>query len=262
MLGGDVRYPVLRPPYCYRWAVLLTSVATVVMLAVTALRSGAADAPADLVAHPTPLPTTTAAPVPAELVRHTADPGRVVALTFDDGPHPEYTPQVLGLLARYGAVATFCIVGAEAARHPELVRAVVAAGMALCSHTVSHDENLPARTAEQIESEVVGGRTAVQAAAGGDVTVPYFRAPAGNWSAPVQEIAARNGMRPLSWAVDSRDWRRPGMDQIVATVQQSVHPGAVVLLHDGGGRRDQTVTALAELLPWLVAQGYGFSLPA
>jgi len=144
-----VRHRVFRPPYCYRWAVLITAVATAVALAVVAVQASAADPPAGLA---TPLPTTTVERVPADLVRHTAQAGRVVALTFDDGPHTEYTRQVLDLLARYGAVATFCIVGVEAARHPELVRAVAAAGMALCSHTVNHDGNLPARTDAQIEA--------------------------------------------------------------------------------------------------------------
>ena len=253
-----MRHRVFRPPYCYRWAVLITAVATAVALAVVAVQASAADPPAGLA---TPLPTTAVERVPADLVRHTAQAGRVVALTFDDGPHTEYTRQVLDLLARYGAVATFCIVGVEAARHPELVRAVAAAGMALCSHTVNHDGNLPARTDAQIEAEVVGGQRAVLAAAGPGATVSYFRAPSGHWSQRVQDIAAGNGMRPLSWSVDSRDWQRPGTGQIVATVQRAVHPGAVILMHDGGGRRDQTVAALAELLPWFVEQGYGFAVP-
>jgi peptidoglycan-N-acetylglucosamine deacetylase len=261
-----VRYPVLRPPYIYRWAVLITTLSTVVTLAVMALQSGVDGAPAGLVAHPTPLPapspTTGTGPVPAELVRHAAAPGRVVALTFDDGPHPESTPQVLALLARYGAVATFCVVGVEAQRHPSVVRAVAAAGMTLCSHTVSHDGNLPGRTDAEIEAEIVGGRQAILSAAGAGTAVPYFRAPAGNWSPRIQDIAARHGMKPLSWSVDSRDWQHPGTAQIVSAVQQAVRPGAVVLMHDGGGHRDQTVAALAQLLPWLVAQGYTFAAPA
>jgi len=259
-----MRYPVLRPPYIYRWAVLLTAVGAAIPLAmVAAVHAGGADQPpAGPVVHLTPLPTTTAVePVPADLVRHTALAGQVVALTFDDGPNPEYTPQVLDLLARYRAVATFCIIGVEAQRHPELVRATAAAGMGLCSHTMSHDENLPEQPDAQVEAEIVGCRHAILTAAGPGATVPYFRAPAGRWSDGVRDIAARNGMRPLAWSVDSRDWQHPGAAQILAAVQQAVRPGAVILMHDGGGRRDQTVEALATLLPWLVDQGYGFALP-
>jgi peptidoglycan/xylan/chitin deacetylase (PgdA/CDA1 family) len=258
-----VRHRVFRPPYVYRWAILVTALATAATLAVSALhRNPVGDTvagPAGLVAQPTPLPTTEPERVPADLVQHAAQPGHVVALTFDDGPHPEYTPQVLALLTHYRAVATFCVVGAEAQRHPDLVRTVAEAGMGLCAHTVTHDENLPDRPQSQIEAEVAGSAALLRNATGAPVR--YFRAPAGNWSTGVQETAARNGMRPLSWSVDSRDWRRPGTEQIVATVQAAVHPGAVILMHDGGGGRDQTVAALARLLPWLVQQGYRFALP-
>lgn len=258
-----MRYPVLRPPYIYRWAVLITVLASAVTLTVTALGSGATGSPSTPVASPAPLPTTSEVePVPADLVRTAAGTGRVVALTFDDGPHPEYTPQVLALLAQYGAVATFCIVGSEAERHPAVVQSVVAAGMSLCAHTMTHDGNLPARSNGTMAAEVAGSRDAVLRAAGDGAVVPWFRAPAGNWSQRVQEMAASEGMKPLSWMVDSRDWQRPGAEQILATVQAAVQPGAVILLHDGGGRRDQTVAALTQLLPWLVDQGYGFALPA
>ena len=250
-----MRYPVLRPPYVYRWAVLLTTLATAATVAVSALQPHTAAQPA--AAATTPIPTT--GQEPAEPLRHAAQPGRVVALTFDDGPHPEYTPRVLALLARYGAVATFCIVGVEAQRHPDLVRAVAAAGMALCAHTMSHDENLRTRPPARIEAEVGGSAAVLRDGTGAPVR--YFRAPAGNWSPELAAVAARNGLRPLGWSVDSGDWRRPGAERIVAAVQRDVRPGAVVLLHDGGGRRDQTVAALEQLLPWLVEQGYGFALP-
>jgi peptidoglycan-N-acetylglucosamine deacetylase len=205
--------------------------------------------------------TPPGAAVSADLVRHTARTDRVVALTFDDGPDPEHTPQVLALLAQYRVVATFCMIGAQATRHPELVRTVVAAGMRLCDHTVTHNPYLAHQPEPQIETEIVGGRAELLAAAGSGVTIDYFRAPAGRWSEPMQRIAARHGMKPLAWSVDPRDWSRPGVAWIVTTVQHQVQPGAVIVMHDGGGRRDQTVAALAELLPWLVAQGYQFDVP-
>lgn len=201
-------------------------------------------------------------PVSADLVAHTAHEGRMVALTFDDGPHPTYTPQLLALLARYHAVATFCMIGSQATQHPDLVRTVAAAGMLLCDHTVNHDQHLRDRPESQIEAEIVGGRTALLDAVGADSPVDYFRAPGGRWSDQIRQIAASNGMKPLAWSVDPRDWSRPGTEQIVAAVQQQTRPGAVILLHDGGGRRDQTIAALQELLPWFVEQGYQFDVPA
>lgn len=68
-------------------------------------------------------------------------------------------------------------------------------------------------------------------------------------------------MRPLSWSVDSHDWHQPGTAQIVSSIVRDVRPGAVILLHDGGGRRDQTIQALTQLLPWLIDQGYRFEFP-
>lgn len=212
-----------------------------------------------------PVPVTAPAPVaavgPALLTAVLAErPGdRVVALTFDDGPDPHWTPRVLDLLRRHGAVATFCVVGSQVARHEDLVRAVAAAGMRLCDHSRSHDEQLSTRPPAQIAGEIVGTRDAIWAAA--DVHVGYFRAPGGYWSPELQRIAAENRMQPLGWSVDPRDWRQPGAAAIVETVQQQVRPGAVVLLHDGGGPRGQTVEALEQLLPWLIAQGYRFGFP-
>ena len=266
-----MRSQVLRPPYCYRWAGLIVGLVTfpVGLLVVLSLVANALSSPELMVGAParswpssdqeTSAPPVV--PVPAELVRQTARTDRVVALTFDDGPDPENTPQVLALLAQYHAVATFCMIGSSATRHPELVRAVVAAGMRLCDHTVSHDMGLTDRPEPQIEAEIVGGRADLLAAAGADVPIDYFRAPGGRWSDPMQQIAARHGMRPLAWSVDPRDWARPGVAHIVTTVQQQVQPGAVILLHDGGKGRDQTVAALGELLPWFAGQGYQFDVP-
>jgi peptidoglycan/xylan/chitin deacetylase (PgdA/CDA1 family) len=213
-----------------------------------------------------PVPVT--APVPVAAAVHpgvlvhvaSARPGdRVVALTFDDGPDPQWTPRVLNLLHRFGAVATFCVVGNQVARHEDIVRAVAAAGMRLCDHSRSHDEQLFTRPPAQITDEIVSTRDAVWAAA--DVHVGYFRAPGGYWSPELQRIAAENQMQPLGWSVDPWDWRQPGVAAIVATVKRQVRPGAVVLLHDGGGPRGQTVEALEQLLPWFVAQGYRFGFP-
>ncbi|MGQ0776943.1 MAG: polysaccharide deacetylase family protein [Pseudonocardiales bacterium] len=274
-----MRYQVLHSSYRYWWVGLIVVVVMMyaVVLLVVQFLVGSAPTHAEPVARrpapslppsvvepveePVEEPPAPLAAVSADLVRYTARTDRVVALTFDDGPDPEYTPQVLALLAQYRAVATFCMIGADAARHPELVRAVVAAGMRLCDHTATHDLRLVDRPESQIEAEILGGRAELLTLAGSDVTIDYFRAPGGRWSDPMRQIAARHGMKPLSWSVDPRDWSRPGVSRLVTTVQQRVQPGAVILLHDGGGQRDQTVAALAELLPWLVAQGYQFDVP-
>lgn len=209
---------------------------------------------------PPPAPAVVRA-VPVVLTHVRADgPGPpTVALTFDDGPDPTWTPQVLDVLRRHGAVATFCMVGSQMAKHPQLVAAVVAAGMRICSHSHSHDNGLAARSPAVIVSEILDVVDRAAGVPGADVR--YFRAPGGNWSAEILGDAAAHDLQPLGWSVDPRDWKRPGTDAVVQAVQAHVGPGAVVLLHDGGGNRAQTVAALDRLLPWLAAQGYSFGFP-
>ncbi|MCO1655592.1 polysaccharide deacetylase family protein [Pseudonocardia humida] len=177
---------------------------------------------------------------------------RTVALTFDDGPDPRWTPQVLDLLARHGAVATFCVLGENAERHPELLTEIVEAGMRLCDHSRTHDVD-PAAPRDGLAHDELVDLSGAE--------VDWFRAPRGEWSESLQVAAGAEGMRPLGWSVDSRDWTRPGAGAIVAGVQRHLHPGAVVLMHDGGGDRGQTVEALEQLLPWLAAQCYTTGFP-
>jgi peptidoglycan/xylan/chitin deacetylase (PgdA/CDA1 family) len=194
-------------------------------------------------------------------------PGPHIGLTFDDGPDPTWTPQVLALLAQYHVKATFCLVGTNAKAYPALVRDIVAGGHALCDHTMHHDERLPNRPAGVRRAEIADGLQAILAAAP-DAQVPYYRAPAGAFSRPgdpdpdsVQRIAVGLGMQPLAWSIDTVDWTRPGTPAIVAAVERAGSHD-VVLLHDAGGDRAQTVAALRIVLPWLVARGYQFDFPA
>lgn len=220
----------------------------------------AATPPPEMAPVPPPVVQAVAAR-PVVLTDRAGDPpgDRTVALTFDDGPDPRWTPQVLDALRRHGAVATFCVVTGEVRGHEDLVRDVVAAGMRLCNHTRTHDEDLPGASRQHRIDEIDGARADLVAVT--DAPVPYFRAPAGHWSPPVLDLSAAHGMQPLGWSVDPGDWRRPGVAAIVASVQKQVHPGAVVLMHDGGGHREQTVAALEVLLPWLTDQGYRFTFP-
>lgn len=212
---------------------------------------------------PPPLPVAAASTTTSPSVLHEISAGapstRAVALTFDDGPDPRWTPRVLDLLTRYDAVATFCLVGENSDRHEDVVRQVVEAGMRLCNHTRTHDLELPTRPDATLAREVVDTRSDLASRSG--ARVPYFRAPGGNWVDRVAGLAAEHGMRPLGWSVDSGDWRTPDAAQIVRRVQEQIHPGAIVLLHDGGGQRDQTVAALEQLLPWLVENCYAFTFP-
>jgi peptidoglycan/xylan/chitin deacetylase (PgdA/CDA1 family) len=201
-------------------------------------------------------------PVDADGVqRHAAAvDGPAVALTFDDGPDPRWTPKVLDLLHRYRVKATFCLVGQHVAAHPELVHRIAKEGHALCDHTWSHDEGLASRPTSVVQAELRRTYDAIAAASGG-VTPKYYRAPAGRWSRTQLAEAKRLRLTPLGWTVDPADWRRPPAAAIANAVLHGVTPGAVVLLHDGYGNRATTVEALNTVLPGLVARRLSLVIP-
>ena len=212
-------------------------------------------------------PPSTSGVSPA-LVTTTAHAGRYVALTFDDGPNPTYTPQILALLRQYGIHATFCEIGDAAQIYPGLVHDVIADGNRLCDHTMTHDEQLGTRSAARIASEIATDQQLLRTLGGG-APIRYYRQPGGNWTWQIQVIAARDGMQNLSWSVDPRDWSMPGTNTIIARVEANLRPGSVLLMHDGdgdvapgGGDRSESVAALRVLLPWMIAQGYRFDFPA
>lgn len=204
---------------------------------------------------------TTARPAPTpRLVERTGAPGRTLALTFDDGPHPVTTPLLLDVLRQHDVRAVFCLWGAHVRAHPELVRRVVAEGHVLGNHSMHHDD-LSGWEPERVRADLLETAAAIEAAAPG-VPVPYFRAPFGAWGATPQ-VAAGLGMQPLGWALAVGDWDPPPpAGTLLRRLEDGVTPGAVVLLHDGGGDRSATVEAVRRLVPGLQARGWTFTLPA
>jgi peptidoglycan/xylan/chitin deacetylase (PgdA/CDA1 family) len=182
-------------------------------------------------------------------------PARAIALTVDDGPDPYYTPTVLALLAEHRVRATFNLVGIHVDTNPGLARAVVNHGHAVSNHTMHHLEPFTTRPAAQIRSEITAGRRAIMRATG--VHPALFRAPGGAWDDVVFRTIARQGMRPVDWDVDPRDWSLPGVPYIVGHLL-AARPGDIMLCHDGGGIRTETIAALRIVLPILRARGYEF----
>ncbi len=193
-----------------------------------------------------------------EPVVHTAHTGKRLALTFDDGPS-EYTPKVLDLLKTYGIKATFCMVGENVTWYPATVRRIVAEGHALCNHSMHHDD-LGIVSPAKARADIAATDAAIAAAAPG-ATVTYYRAPYGNFGKSAKEGAGL-GHTPLGWLVDPDDWMLPGAGVIAQRIRDGITPRAVVLVHDGGGDRSQTVQALTTLIPQLLDDGWTFDLPA
>jgi peptidoglycan/xylan/chitin deacetylase (PgdA/CDA1 family) len=209
---------------------------------------------------PTPAQSPTAVPVrsaPAFTVHDLVPdaPKNAVALTIDDGPHPYWTPRVLDLLAHYKVLATFCLVGLEVRAFPDLVRRTVAAGHVVCNHSNTHPQPFTRLSADQLDVEIGVSQTIIATETG---HVPkLFRAPGGAWSPLVFTAAARHGLIPIDWDIDPRDWSRPGTPTIVRKLL-AARPGDILLCHDGGGDRSETLAALTQVLPVLLARGYDF----
>ena len=203
--------------------------------------------------------TAQASPV---LEYYTGAKDRSIALTFDDGPSAVWTPRILAVLAEYHAHATFCEIGPNARANPAMVQAIRAAGDRLCDHSVSHDEAMSKWSTARQTYEIAGAEAMIEAAGGKGTQVGWFRAPGGDFSPLNRQLAAAHGLRPLAWSVDSEDWKRPGVGAILSNVHRELSRGAIVLMHDGGGDRSQTVAALKQLLPQLVHEGYAFDFPA
>ncbi|MFJ5304610.1 polysaccharide deacetylase family protein [Streptomyces sp. NPDC088350] len=197
----------------------------------------------------------------SEEIVHASDKGaRGVNITIDDGPDPTWTPEVLQVLRENGVKATFCMVGTQAEAHPDLVKAVVAAGHRLCDHTVSHDTTMDKKSEAYQSQEILNAESMITKASGG-VRPQYYRAPGGAFTPYSRHLAASRGMRPLGWNVDSKDFERPGTAAIITTVKSELPNGPTILFHDAGGDRSETVAALREILPWLKQQGYSFGFP-
>lgn len=183
-----------------------------------------------------------------------------VALTFDDGPDPDWTPRVLALLRQYHIKATFCMIGVNVQEFPYLVRDIVAEGHTLCNHSWVHDIALGTRSAAWIQADLARTNAAIRRAAPG-AKISYYRQPGGAWTPAIVSIAARLGMSALHWQVDPQDWTKPGAYAISSRVITATRPGSIVLMHDGGGNRSGTTTALRSILPNLVARFHLEALP-
>jgi peptidoglycan-N-acetylglucosamine deacetylase len=171
---------------------------------------------------------------------------KVLYLTFDDGPQVVWTPKVLAVLAKHHAKATFFVLGREVKAHPELVATTRSLGHRIGNHTWDHPK-LTHLTDARVRQEISTG-----------VQSRCFRPPFRDTDARVAAIAASYHLRQVLWDVDTKDWMKPGADKIEQAVLRGARPGAIILMHDGGGNRSQTVAALDRALTTLAAQGYSF----
>jgi cellulose synthase/poly-beta-1,6-N-acetylglucosamine synthase-like glycosyltransferase/peptidoglycan/xylan/chitin deacetylase (PgdA/CDA1 family) len=190
-------------------------------------------------------------------------PDRTVALTFDDGPDPAWTPKIRQILAKYHVPGTFFVVGSQVSRHPGEVRELVAAGNELGVHTFTHP-NMAQVPAWRRSLEYSQTQLAIAAATGQKTALLRLPYSSENnaidddtWS--VMRQAGQLGYVLVDSDTDSADWSRPGVNKIIANATPRGGHGAAILMHDAGGDRSETVAALDRLIPELKADGYTFT---
>lgn len=185
---------------------------------------------------------------------------KVVALTFDDGPNPPYTLELLDLLDRYQVPATFFLIGQNVASYPEVAKEIARRGYVIGSHTYSHSDLLKL-TDTQVAWEMDQANTVIEQITG--LRPDLLRPPHGFRDPLVLTKAAERRLTVIQWSVMAEDWKKPGVETIVNRVVDSIQNGSIVLLHDGdgtvpGGDRSQTVAATQIIIQLLRQQGYRF----
>ncbi|GCF07618.1 polysaccharide deacetylase family protein [Dictyobacter arantiisoli] len=221
-------------------------------------------APDALKATPTPRPTPTPAPVPTmvpaipsaltySLFYHGNEQRKEIALSFDDGPSITYTPQILRILRQFHLHATFFNIGQNVLQYPQITKEVYAEGNVIGNHSWNHPD-LTTLSPVQVLWQMTYTNQIIQQTIG---TKPLLmRPPYGAINRPAHIQIENAGLLPILWNVDTEDWKRAGVASIVANVMNETKNGSIILMHDGGGDRTQTIAALPIIITNLEQQGY------
>lgn len=192
---------------------------------------------------------------PMVVARTDVRPEKIIALTFDDGPNPPFTAQIVRVLRDAQATATFFMLGRQVALYPKPVRKVWNAGFQIANHSFSHSR-LDRALEPVLTRELDDTRNLLFSIT--NVEPKWFRPPYGVGSPTLKAVAEAKGYRVVGWNIDTRDWEAANPDDIVNQVVSEVFPGAIVLMHDGGGNRTNTVMALPKIIQALRERGYTF----
>lgn len=216
-----------------------------------------------IAAAPTPVPTLIPTPTPTpahsipnwargKVIRSANTTKKLIALTFDDGPWPVYTEQILAILSKNDIKATFFMCGGMAKLRPELVRKVHEEGHTVANHTWSH----PSRPRDP-QSEVRRTDAFLKQETG--YTPTLFRPPYGLLKNGLAKASMQDKQSVVLWSSDSSDWSpRATVSSITSNSVNNAGPGGIILMHDGGGNRHKTVTALPRIISTLRGRGYSF----
>ena len=181
--------------------------------------------------------------------------GKRIAITFDDGPHPKKTAEILDFLAENSVRATFFVVGENAKYYPDLIMREAAEGHEIGNHTYHHKAMRKCKDGEG-KCEITEASDMIKSITGKSPVL--FRPPEGSYSSSTVELARSCGCDVVLWNVDTRDWALSKTDEIVANVKKNVRDGSIILFHDFTRDGAHTLDALKILLPYLISEGYEF----
>ncbi|WP_202976472.1 polysaccharide deacetylase family protein [Anaerophilus nitritogenes] len=192
-----------------------------------------------------------------EIINKGSEDKKMIALTFDDGPHPRFTPKILDLLKEYDAKATFFVIGKHVEAYPEVLKIVAKEGHEIGNHTFSHidtKQTSSIKVEEELKKtqEIIFNTTGIKS--------KVFRPPFGFYNSQIIDIAHKYDCKIVLWSPhqDAKDWNYPGVDNIVHQVLSKVQNGDIILLHDYVEKDCQSIEALKTILPELKSRGYKF----
>ena len=181
--------------------------------------------------------------------------GKRIALTFDDGPHPRYTPEILDILAEFGVEATFFVVGTNAENYPELIRRELREGHEVGNHTYNHYHTAK-MTGEMLRRDILACSEAISRITGERTTL--FRPPEGVCNEDIKALCEAENYTIVLWSVDTRDWAHPTAAQICRNIRENTKNGSIILMHDFIGKNSPTPAVLRQIIPMLQESGYEF----
>ena len=181
---------------------------------------------------------------------------KLIALTFDDGPHPKYTKEILDILNEYGVKATFFVIGENAALYRDEIKRISDEGHELGNHTYTH-KNTASLSPAELLSELKRTDSEIFGITGTHPRV--FRPPEGKCTKAAVSCAAELGYKIILWTVDPRDWACPTVSEMTDNILSNVRAGSILLCHDyNSAKRSPTPAALRRIIPELIERGYGF----
>ncbi len=190
-----------------------------------------------------------------DIYKNYQNSGNKIALTFDDGPHPRQTHEILDILDEYGIKATFFVIGVNVKNYPEAFQETIRRGHEIGNHTYSHP-HLSGADYNTLKNEIDKCESAISLAA--DYKPKLFRPPEGWIDSDVKTLSAQYDYKVILWNIDTKDWAHTPSDKIVKYVTDNVKPGDIILMHDYIGKNSPTAEALRGFIPVLLERGYQF----